>query len=117
MWISSVQLHIGIALSQYYSHISRELLASARARFLGLRAIKTDVPMQRIYLMPTPSTPSFEGRSHHFSTSRSSNVTVYATVPIGDLSEEEARRMHATEAWVPSGASSASSPRAHRHTH
>ncbi|KAH9918179.1 uncharacterized protein BXZ73DRAFT_92247 [Epithele typhae] len=109
-----IRLHIVIALSQYYSHVSRELLARARA--LGLRAIKTEVPMQRIYLVPTPSTPSFDGRSHHESSSsqgpgQQPDVTVYATVPIGGMSEAEARRI-ATEAWV--------GPRphhGHRHSH
>lgn len=86
---------------------------------MALRAIKTDVPMQRIYLMPTPTTPSCstsDGRSHHFAAN--GGVAVYATVPIGGLTEEEARRMHATEAWVPTASPAPpGSPRAHRHTH
>ena len=112
------QLHIVIALSQYYTHISREILAGARLHILGLRPIKTDVPMQRIYLMPTPTSPSHpsaDGRSHHFATTP--DVTVYATVPIGAVSEEEARRMHATEAWIATSPVSAGSPRGHRHSH
>ena len=113
------QLHIVIALSQYYTHISREILAGARLHILGLRPIKTDVPMQRIYLMPTPTTPSHpsaDGRSHHLAAT--ADVTVYATVPIGALSEEEARRMHATEAWIATSPVSAGSfPRGHRHSH
>ncbi|KAJ8494439.1 hypothetical protein ONZ51_g2354 [Trametes cubensis] len=85
-----VRLHIVIALSQYYRHISRELIAGARATLLGLRPIKTDVPLQRIYLVPTPTSPSCApttgSRSHHFAASPESgknDVTVYATVPIG----------------------------------
>ena len=117
----NAQLHIVIALSQYYSYISRELLAGVRAHILGMRAIKTDVPLQRIYLMPTPtstSTPSSDGRSHHFSTP-TQDITVYATVPIGAMSEEDARKMHATPAWIATSpvTSSSTTPRSHRHSH
>ncbi|KAI0751616.1 hypothetical protein C8Q80DRAFT_1158490 [Daedaleopsis nitida] len=117
-----VRLHIVIALSQYYSHISRDIVAGARAHFVALRAIKTDVPLQRIYLMPTPTTPSCatsDGRSHPFGPDADSHITVYATVPLGGLTEEEARRMHAAEAWVAAAAPAppAGSPRAHRHSH
>ncbi|TBU49351.1 hypothetical protein BD309DRAFT_851654 [Dichomitus squalens] len=115
-----VRLHIVIALSQYYSYISRELLAGVRSHILGMRAIKTDVPLQRIYLMPTPTSPSAssDGRSHHFSTP-TKDITVYATVPIGAMSEEDARKMHATPAWITTSpvASSSSTPRSHRHSH
>ncbi|RPD67326.1 hypothetical protein L226DRAFT_133155 [Lentinus tigrinus ALCF2SS1-7] len=113
-----VRLHIVIALSQYYTHISRDLLASAKAHILGLRTIKTDVPLQRVYLMPTPtspSTPLSDGRSHHFSSTRS-DVAVYATIPIGGMTEEEARSMHATEAWITTSPGPGS-PKAHRHSH
>ena len=117
-WIQIAQLQIVIALSQFYTHLSRDLLASARAH-LGLRTIRTDVPLQRVYLMPTPTSPAGPGSpsdaraSHHFA-SRGGDVAVYATIPIGGMTEEEARNMHATEAWI---APSPSSPKAHRHSH
>ncbi|KAI0368119.1 hypothetical protein BV20DRAFT_928224, partial [Pilatotrama ljubarskyi] len=118
-----VRLHIVIALSQYYRHISRELLIGAKAHILGLRPIKTDVPLQRIYLLPTPTSPSSatSGRSHHYTAptgGSKSDVAVYATVPLGGMTEEDARNMHATEAWIASSPVSASgSPRAHRQSH
>ncbi|KAH9894456.1 hypothetical protein C8Q73DRAFT_646490 [Cubamyces lactineus] len=120
-----VRLHIVIALSQYYRHISRELIAGARATLLGLRPIKTDVPLQRIYLVPTPTSPSCTpttgNRSHHFAASPANgkgDVTVYATVPLGGMSEEDARKMHAMEAWIATTPVNAvGSPRAHRHSH
>ncbi|KAI0698522.1 hypothetical protein C8T65DRAFT_10769 [Cerioporus squamosus] len=113
-----VRLHIVIALSQYYTHISRDFIASARAHILGLRTIKTDVPLQRVYLMPTPTSPcgpASDGRSHHLSTR--SDVAVYATIPIGGMTVEEARNMHATEAWIPTTSGAAGSPKTHRHSH
>ncbi|PIL37014.1 hypothetical protein GSI_00706 [Ganoderma sinense ZZ0214-1] len=116
-----VRLHIVIALSQYYSYISRELLAGVRTHILGMRTIKTDVQLQRIYLMPTPTSPSgslLDGRSHQSPTS-GDDVTVYATVPIGGMSEEDARKMHATPAWISTSpvSCSTSTPRSHRHSH
>ncbi|KAI0772092.1 hypothetical protein BD413DRAFT_52927 [Trametes elegans] len=103
-----VRLHIVIALSQYYRHISREMFVGTRAHILGLRPIKTDGPLQRIYLVPTPTSPSCptpgdNARSHHFGGAAAADgknaVTVYATVPIGGMSEQDARKMHAMEAW------------------
>ncbi|KAM5540371.1 hypothetical protein V8D89_005829 [Ganoderma adspersum] len=116
-----VRLHIVIALSQYYSYISRELLAGVRTHILGMRTIKTDVPLQRIYLMPTPTSPlgsSSDGRLHPFPTS-GDDVTVYATVPIGGMSEEDARKMLATPAWIAASpvSSTTSTLRSHRHSH
>ncbi|TFK93582.1 hypothetical protein K466DRAFT_478255 [Polyporus arcularius HHB13444] len=113
-----VRLHIVIALSQYYTHISRDFIASARAHIFGPRTIKTDVPLQRVYLMPTPTSPSGSGsdaRSHHLSTH--GDVAVYATIPIGGMTAEEARNMHATEAWIPRAPGAAGSPKTHRHSH
>ena len=117
----NTQLHIVIALSQYYSYISRELLAGVRTHILGMRTIKTDVPLQRIYLMPTPTSPSgssLDGRSHPFPTS-GDDVTVYATEPIGGMSEEDARKMFATPAWIAASpvSSTTSTLRSHRHSH
>ncbi|KAI0638034.1 hypothetical protein C8Q77DRAFT_406428 [Trametes polyzona] len=102
-----VRLHIVIALSQYYRRISRAHLFGAGARALGLGNTKAGVPLQRIYLVnaPTPTTSS---------SSSDGDVTVYATVPIGSVSAEDARRMHAAEAWV---APYPTVPRPHRHSH
>ena len=118
---SITQLHIVIALSQYYSYISRELLAGVRTHILGMRTTKTDMPLQRIYLMPTPTSTSIyplDGPSDQFTTP-SESVTVYATVPIGGMSEEDARKMHATPAWIAGSPVSSSTPmpRPHRHSH
>ncbi|KAH9853642.1 hypothetical protein C2E23DRAFT_113262 [Lenzites betulinus] len=104
-----VRLHIVIALSQYYGHLSREFLRGAHARSPCSSA---HVPLQRIYLVnphtspaPTSSTPGKE-------------IAVYATVPVGSMSEEEARSMHAMEAWIaPRHATAVGTPRAHRHSH
>ncbi|CDO71353.1 hypothetical protein BN946_scf184908.g111 [Trametes cinnabarina] len=119
-----VRLHIVIALSQYYRLVCRELVAGAKATLLGLRTIKTDMPMQRIYLVPTPTSPSMacnNTRSHHLASESSGgkhDVTVYATIPIGGITEQEARKMHATEAWIaPSPVATPGSPRPHRHSH
>ncbi|OJT08000.1 hypothetical protein TRAPUB_1093 [Trametes pubescens] len=106
-----VRLHIVIALSQYYRHIGQKA-------HHGLRPIKTDMPMQRIYLVNTPSSSSpssssSHSRSHHFTSGE--DVAVYATVPVGSMSEEDARNMHATEAWIAPPGTGA--PRTHRHSH
>lgn len=60
--------------------------------------------MQRIFLLPTASSPSAA-----FNQSNAlSDVLVYAPVPVG-LSVEDAKEMRATEAWIPT------SPRGRRH--
>ncbi|KAI9001418.1 hypothetical protein BD414DRAFT_474566 [Trametes punicea] len=118
-----VRLHIVIALSQYYRHVSRDFIVGAKATLLGLRPIKTDAPLQRIYLLPTPTSPSASSsnRSHYFVTETpggKDDVAVYATIPIGGMTEQDARKMHATEAWIAtSPVASSGSPRSHRHTH
>ncbi|KAI0824773.1 hypothetical protein BC628DRAFT_1304516, partial [Trametes gibbosa] len=110
-----VRLHIVIALSQYYGHISRELSNGTEARILG----SAQVPLQRIYIVNAPtssSASSFSSHPHHLESGK--DVAVYATVPVGSMSEEDARNMHATEAWIaPQPTTVAGTPRAHRHSH
>ena len=101
---------------------------------------------QRIYLLPSrPQSSSgtasssrshakqhisSEGSTHGHSADWKRNVLVYAPVPLASLTEEEARELHATEAWVtikPSSHSrrghgrsaslSFSSSRSHSHQH
>ncbi|OBZ70104.1 hypothetical protein A0H81_09858 [Grifola frondosa] len=107
-----VRLHIVIALSQYYNHIYRDYTGVGKLH-LGLRPVKTD-SLQRIYLLPTPTSPSTTSSQPLAWQKDSDDVAVYATVPLGGLSEEDVRNMHATEAWIPSPAAS---PRTHRHSH
>ena len=67
--------------------------------------------MQRIYLLPTPTSPT-STQFKQFNPS-ASDVVVYAPVPVGRLSVEDAKGMHATEAWIPTSAKD----RSHRHHH
>jgi len=123
-----IRIHTLIALSNYHRHLSREVFAGSKAH-TSLRTLSTD-SLHRIYLLPTPTSPPsassfsfnhFDSSAH--ARSSSDNVVVYAPVPVGGMSEQDARKMNATEAWIPrrsmSGAESgsgATSPRSHRHT-
>ena len=110
-----------IALSKYYNHFGRERLPSPKPHSRPA-PVRTD-SLQRIYLLPTPTSPSsssfnFDSKSHARSRSMD-EVIVYAPVPLGGLSEQEARNLNATEAWVSVPADTCSSPtvyRTHRHS-
>lgn len=118
----SLQMHTLIALSRYQRHLARDHFASSKSH-TSLRSINTD-SLHRIYLLPTPTSPPSTSFSfNHFDTSAharsnsDNNIVVYAPVPVGGMSEQEARKMNATEAWIPLRQSSdgASTPRAHGH--
>ncbi|KZT12592.1 uncharacterized protein LAESUDRAFT_718868 [Laetiporus sulphureus 93-53] len=122
-----IRLHTLLALSKYYRHVSRDAFNGSKSH-AGLRSASPD-SLQRIYLLPTPTSPVSSSMpfNHHFgsaahSRSNSDAIIVYAPVPVGGVSEQEARKMNATEAWIPSRASADVAPgtgnsaRMHRHT-
>lgn len=117
-----IRMHTLIALSRYQRHLARDHFASSKSH-TSLRSINTD-SLHRIYLLPTPTSPPSTSFSfNHFDTSAharsnsDNNIVVYAPVPVGGMSEQEARKMNATEAWIPLRQSSdgASTPRAYGH--
>ncbi|CCL99405.1 uncharacterized protein FIBRA_01423 [Fibroporia radiculosa] len=122
-----VRLHTLIALAKYHRILSRDISVNSKSH-TGLRNLNTD-SLHRIYLLPTPTSPPSASFSfNHFDTATharrvsSDNIVVYAPVPVGGMSELDARKMNATEAWIPcrsgSGADSgSSSPRSHGHKH
>lgn len=93
--------------------------------------------MHRIYLLPTPTSPSFPQNIKSASPQpvaadaniQRNGVMVYAPVPVGGLSEQDALQLHATEAWIPSTpggrhhrhsrshSGSSHSSRSHHHSH
>jgi hypothetical protein len=87
-----VRLHFLMAVSKYYSHLSRYARPS-----LPFTTGPSD--LQRIYLLPrnTPSTPPSE------------DPLVYSPVPLSSLSPS--LRSSATEAWI------SRSEQSHRHAH
>lgn len=126
IYLTSYQLHTLIALSKHYRHMWRDAAAN-KSSHTGLRQLNTD-SLHRIYLLPTPTSPQSSAMAfNHFDTTThsrptSDNVVVYAPIPVGGMSESEARKMNATEAWIPhrtstdaGSRSGSSTPRSHRH--
>ncbi|THH29142.1 hypothetical protein EUX98_g5064 [Antrodiella citrinella] len=99
----AVRLHFVIALSKCYNQVRRDRYPTGKSHARP-SAVRTD-SLQRIYLLPTPTSSSNVSFNHHADThdrARSMDeVMVYAPVPLGGLSEQEARHLNATEAWVP----------------
>lgn len=107
----SQQLHFVIALSKYYSQLRREKSYGS----VNGGAMK-DHSLQRIYLLPTPTSSTFppinyNHQSHHTSDRKNTNdcyyhdepsndVLVYAPIPLSRLSMEAAQDIQATEAWI-----------------
>jgi len=117
----AIRLQFVIALSKYHNQLRRDRLPLPKSHSSS-RQVKAD-SMQRIYLLPTPSSPSspsfpsnFTSNNTHTRSKSLDEVIVYAPVPLGGLSEEDARKMNATEAWISTSSSSSSQPRTHRHT-
>ncbi|KZT72482.1 hypothetical protein DAEQUDRAFT_735913 [Daedalea quercina L-15889] len=121
-----IRLHTLLALSKHYRYMWRD--AAISKSHTGLRQLNTD-SLHRIYLLPTPTSPQSSAIAfNHYDTSShsrsgSENIVVYAPIPVGGMSESEARKMNATEAWIPrrtsaeAGSNSGSStPRLHRHS-
>ncbi|OCH90965.1 hypothetical protein OBBRIDRAFT_559164 [Obba rivulosa] len=109
------RLHLLIALSKYHKHLTRDAALAGRPS-MNLRPIKTD-SLQRIYLLPTPTSPPSSSTQFSFGATGAhpdSDVVVYAPVPVGGMTEKDARKMHATEAWISTRAEGAP---AHKHSH
>ncbi len=100
-----------LALSKYCSQLRRDQQGPRFLPSIRTAQSKADA-MQRIYLLPTPTSPTSTS-FNHFDT-KESEVLVYAPVPLGRLSVEDAKEMHAREAWI---ASPVSRDRPHRHHH
>lgn len=98
------QLLFLIFLAKHYTQVRRE--RQPRSHAASLRPVKTD-SLQRIYLLPTPTHATFPSHIHHDSLN---GVVVYAPVSSDRMTEQEARNMNATEAWI-----STSSPHSPRH--
>jgi hypothetical protein len=118
-----LQLHFVLALSKYYAQLRREVTLGISNNCDG----KQEHGLQRIYLLPTPTSSTFPpvNFNHHENSDSNSaaaayyrddpaseNIIVYAPVPLNRLSLEDARELHATEAWI---SPVLSTPRTHRH--
>ncbi|KAH9951718.1 hypothetical protein B0H21DRAFT_684433 [Amylocystis lapponica] len=115
-----IRLHVLLALLKYYHNLTRDRFAASKLH-TGLR-LSTD-GAQRIYLLPTPTSPSSSSMPFNYNTQATlkrneDEVIVFAPVPVGGMSEQDAREMNATEAWIPARPESGSStPRSHKHSH
>lgn len=89
-----IRLHFLIAVSNYYSHLSRHARSG-----LPFTTSTSSHHLQRIYVLPrsSPSTPALE------------DPLVYTPVPLSSLSPS--LRSSATEAWI------SRSEESHRHSH
>jgi len=114
----AIRLHFVIALSKCYNQVRRERYPNGKSHARPT-PIRTN-SLQRIYLLPTPTSPSSASFSHHVSSHNRAKsmdeVIVYAPVPLGGLSEMEARNLNATEAWVSMAPAPSTPHRSHRHT-
>jgi hypothetical protein len=102
-----IRVHFVIAISSYYSHLSRGRLNSSSSYTL-LRTMNGD-SLHRIYLLPTPQSPT--------SPSSPQDVFVYTPIPLSSLSEQQTREMKATEAWISHSDTSRTHRPSHRHNH
>ncbi|KAJ3488704.1 hypothetical protein NLI96_g2642 [Meripilus lineatus] len=83
------------------------LLIAVRNRYIA-----ADLPASHQFVCGPPPTSS---GSH--SRSKTEDIVVYAPVPLGGLSEQDARDLNATEAWISTSSSTSQQTRSHRHTH
>lgn len=113
----AVRLHFVIALSKYYGQLRHERLPGTKAHNSS-RPVRTD-SLQRIYLLPTNTSGGspFASSGSHSRSKSAEDVIVYAPVPLGGLSEQDARDLNATEAWISTSTSTSQQARSHRHTH
>jgi hypothetical protein len=116
------QLHFLIALSNYYSYLSRNQNTGLPMHMLWCSQSMDD-SHQHIYLLPRSST--FHAAATP-KTGDDNDILVYAPVPLSSMSPQQAQNLRttATEAWIsrtePSSASSSSSlqtSRSHRYGH
>lgn len=106
-FIFFLQLHFVLAISHYYSQLTRHHGSSLP---VFLRSHHKDTTgLQRIYLLPSPTSAT------SFNTQGTQPEIVYAPVPLRDLSEQDARELNAREAWIRTS-SSPQPPRTHRHS-
>lgn len=94
------------------------------------------MPLQRIYLLPTPTSPEYTALppapgttekaadvpydvsdSESDAAEQRNGVMLYAPVPLGRVSREEARGMGVRAAWMPSASPSKKHHRHHSHSH
>lgn len=106
-----IRIHLVIAVSKYYSQVSR--LHSGLPVFTSIGGYKDDSSMHRIYLLPSPTSPT--GSSCPPGSTPAPTAVVYAPVPLRDLSERDARELNAREAWI--HAASHQPTRQHRRSH
>ncbi|ETW84030.1 hypothetical protein HETIRDRAFT_472427 [Heterobasidion irregulare TC 32-1] len=106
-----LQIHLVIAVSKYYSQVSR--LHSGLPVFTSIGGYKDDSSMHRIYLLPSPTSPT--ASSCPPGSTPAPTAVVYAPVPLRDLSERDARELNAREAWI--HAASHQPTRQHRRSH
>jgi len=119
-----IRLHFLIALSNYYTYLSRNQHTTLPMHMLWCSQSTDNDSHQHIYLLPRPAT--FHAAATP-KTGDDNDILVYAPVPLSSMSPQEAQslRTNATEAWIsrtaPSNNTSSSSSlqtgRSHRHGH
>jgi hypothetical protein len=102
-----LQLHLLIVVSNYHQQLARI------SRDFPPSKLHKDSSLQRIYLLPNPTTsaPRADPRDRR----HEATALVYVPVALGDLSESEVQELNAREAWVHT--TPPHSPRQHRHSH
>jgi len=113
-----VRLHFLVAVLTYYYSLTKYAQGGLPI-YTSMRPISRTPSAQRVYLLPSPTEESFPVSHHTTSLSQVNNdaeYLVYAPVPLTILSEEQARDLNATEAWL-SRAPDASSSSGHRRSH
>lgn len=120
--ITVVRLHFLIALSNYYSYLSRNRNDGLPTHTLW-RSQSMDDSHQHIYLLPRPSTFQADITPKSDDDDDSDDVLVYAPVPLSSMSPQQAQnvRMSATRAWISHTQTptlpSLHTTRSHRHGH
>ncbi|TFK46892.1 hypothetical protein OE88DRAFT_1738947 [Heliocybe sulcata] len=115
-----VRLHFLVAVLTYYCSLTRH---SGLPIYTSMRPISHTPAAQRVYLLPSPTEGSFPISHHTTSVAQDNSDTeylVYAPVPLTLLSEEQARDLNATEAWLsrsPESSSSSGHRRSHSRSH
>jgi len=106
-----VRVHFVISISNYYSQLCRSQSSSSTSStmYTALHSMGS-ASLHRIYLLPAPT-----GSSSSRSANGKPEVYVYSPVALSSLSEEQARKMQAAEAWI--SRTEPSSRSSHRPTH
>ncbi|KAI0347150.1 hypothetical protein BDW22DRAFT_1322311 [Trametopsis cervina] len=121
-----IRVHFIIALSKYYSQLRRDTAYGTVDSCNP--ASKQEHGLQRIYLLPTPTSTTFpppdfndhksskgaqSPSAYYHDDPASEEVIVYAPIPLSRLSLEDAKELHATEAWI--SPVPPPTPRSHKH--